>query len=137
MQEEPSRTASKPVAAFVLSLLAGLWMLIPGVLRYAWGPFLMDGGMWGHRMRGGWMWRHGMMRDVAPMFWWPWFGVIVGVVVLIGAAMLYNKPEHCRGWGMAILILCALNLFIGMGGFLASVLGIIGGAMALAWRPTP
>lgn len=135
MQEEPSQAAPKPVAAFVLSLLAGLWALIPGVLRYAWGPSPMGGGMGSHWTRGGWMWRHGMMRDMAPLFWWPWFGVIAGIVVLIGAVMLYNKPEHCRGWGMAILILSALNLFIGMGGLLASVLGIIGGAMALAWRP--
>ena len=137
MQEEPSKAAPKPVAAFVLSLLAGLGVLIPAVLRYAWGPSPMGDGMGSHWMRGGWMWRHSMMRDMAPMLWWPWFGVLAGIVVLIGAIMLYNKPEQCRGWGMAILILSAVNLFIGMGGFLASVLGIIGGAMALAWRPKP
>jgi hypothetical protein len=33
---------------------------------------------------------------------------------------------------MGILLLSALNLFFGMGGFLASVLGIIGGAIALS-----
>lgn len=81
------------------------------------------------------MWHHGMMRDMAPLFWWPWFGIVAGLIVLLGAAMLYSKPRQRHGWGMVILVLSALNLFLGMGGFLASVLGIIGGALALAWQP--
>lgn len=137
MHEGHAQAERKPVAAFVLALLAGFWMLMAGVMGYAWGPSMMGGWRHGERMRGSWMWHHGMMRDMAPMLGWPWWGVIVGSVILLGAVMLYTKPEHCRGWGMAIVILSALNLFIGMGGFLASVLGIIGGALALAWRPTP
>jgi hypothetical protein len=76
-----------------------------------------------------------MMHGVTSTFWWPWFGVIAGVVVLIGVVMLYSKPGQSRSWGLIIVILAALNMFLDMGGFLASVLGIIGGALALAWRP--
>jgi len=103
---------------------------VPGAMRYCWGPPMMGEQRWG-----GWMWHHGMMRDVATTFWWPWFGIVAGLIVLIGAAMLYSKPRQRHGWGMVILVLSALNLLLGMGGFLASVLGIIGVALALAWQP--
>ena len=45
MQEGQSQVERKPVAAFVLSLLAGLWMLVPGAMMYYWGL----------PMKGGWM----------------------------------------------------------------------------------
>ncbi len=111
----------RPVAAFVLSLLAGLWMLATGTM--------MSGSSWGDM--GDWMWGHGMMRGWAPTLWWPWFGVIAGIVVLVGAALLYAKPEQRQGWGIVIVIASALNFFVGMGGLLAGVLGVIGGALAL------
>lgn len=137
MQEKPSRAERKPVAAFILSLLAGLWMLVPGVLGYAWWFPITGGWMHGEHMRGGWMWRHGVMRDIAPMFWWPWFGLVAGLIVLVGAVMLYSKPSQSQGWGIVILVLSAFNVFLGLGGFLASMLGIIGGALAIVWRPEP
>lgn len=112
----------KPTAAFVLSLLAGLWMLATGAM--------MSGYNWGEM--GGWMWGHGMMRGFAPVLWWPWFSIIAGLVVIVGAAMLYSKPEQRQGWGIIILIALALNFFLGMGGLLAGVLGVIGGALALS-----
>jgi hypothetical protein len=122
MQEGQQPTAEKPVAAFVLSLLAGLWMLATGTM--------MSGiGEWGMY---GWMWGHGMMRGLAPTLWWPWFGLIAGIVVLIGAAMLYAKPEQRQTLGIVIIIASALNFFVGMGGLVAGALGVIGGALALS-----
>lgn len=112
----------KPTTAFVLSLLAGLWMLATGAM--------MSGYNWGDM--GSWMWGHGMMRGFAPALWWPWFGIVAGIVVIIGAAMLYAKPEQRQGWGIVILIASALDFFVGMGGVLAGVLGVIGGALALS-----
>ena len=102
-----------------------------------WGSPMRGGRMRGGHLHGGWMWHHGMMRDVAPALWWPGFSLVAGVIVLIGAASLYRKPSQRQGWGIAILVLSALNVFLGLGGFLASALGIIGGALALAWRPSP
>ncbi len=58
-------------------------------------------------------------------------------MVLIGAVAIYSKPEHSRSWGLVIVILSALNMFLGMGRFLASVLGIVGEALALAWKSEP
>ncbi|MGB9757992.1 MAG: hypothetical protein ACPLRP_02525 [Candidatus Bipolaricaulaceae bacterium] len=112
----------RPVVPFVLSLLAGLWMVLAGGMMsgIGWGP----GGT-------GWMWGHGMMGGFYPGAYWPWLGIALGAVVLLGAAMLFVRPEQAQGWGIAVLVASAVNLFLGMGGVFASLLGIIGGALAL------
>jgi len=122
-----STSQEKPVAAFTLSLLAGLWMLTTGTMMNGWN--------WGQGTMGGWMWGRGMMGSFAPAFWWPWFGVVAGIVVLVGAAMLYFKPTDKALWGMVILVVSVLNFLVGMGGFLAGILGVVGGALALTWNP--
>lgn len=131
MSQVQSQTERKPTAAFILSLIAGLWMLAT--------RGMMAGLGWQVAMRSRWMCPYRMMRgvgDIIPTFWlWPWLGIVAGIVVLVGAVMLYSKPTRAQGWGMVILIASAINLIAGMGGFLAGVLGIIGGAMAIAWRP--
>lgn len=81
---------------------------------------------------GGWMWGSGMHFFGVT---WPWFGTVAGIVVLIGAVMLYIRPQERRGWGVAILVISALDFFIGWGGLLAGVLGVIGGALAMAGKP--
>jgi len=118
----------RPTTAFVLSLLAGLWMLSTGGMMYGMGPGFMDGG-------GSMMWGHGMMRTFGPGLWVPWFGPAGGIILLIGAVFLYSKPEESRTWGLVILVVAALNVFVGMGGLLAGTLGVIGGALALSWNP--
>ncbi len=118
------QSAEKPTAAFVLALLAGLWMLASGAMMYSFG---WDG-------MASWMWGHGMVRGFAPALWWPWFGILAGIVVLIGAGMLYSRPAQSSGWGIVILVASALNFFLGMGGLLAGVLGVIGGALALSTK---
>ena len=121
----------------MLSLLAGMWMLVMGGWMLSWSPG--SNGAWGPNgwgmggmMGSGWMWGHGFTG-----IWWPWVGLIAGVVVLVGAAMMYARPHSAPTWGVVIVIVSALNFFFGMGGFLASVLGVIGGALAMTWRPQP
>ncbi len=112
-----------PVGAFVLSLLAGIWMVGAGIAMYGWvGPT-------------SWMWGHGMMGGYLGWHRLPWLGLVLGIVVLVGAVILYVRPTRSQGWGIAILVTSAVNLLFGMGGLLASLLGIVGGAWALAWRP--
>jgi len=131
MKESQSESTRKPTAAFVLSLIAGLWML--GTRG------MMAGFGWNLAMRSQWMWGPGMIRGmgglIPVLFWGPWFGIIAGIVVLAGAVILYGHPSKAQGWGVVILIVSVLNLMVGMGGFLPGVLGIIGGALAIAWRP--
>lgn len=122
------QTAEKPAAAFVLSVLAGLWMLAVGGMACGFGG---HGMMNSWRGMGGWMWGRGMGSFGV---WSPWSGVFAGMVVIIGAVMLYAKPAQRRTWAIVILIASALNFFVGMGGLLAGTLGVSGGALVLTAR---
>src|SRR5579863_5620156 len=126
MSEAQIRRTEQPTAAFVLSLLAGLWMLGAGGMMGGWGGMM---GGW-HGM-GGWMSGRGMGNFGV---WWPWFGVFAGIIVLVGAVMLYVRPEQRRSWGIVILVASALNIFLGMMGLVAGTLGVIGGVLALAMK---
>jgi hypothetical protein len=119
----------KPTAAFVLSLLAGLWMLAAGGMMGGFGWGGMMGGQHGHFHHiGSWMWGSGMH---ALGMSWPWFGLVAGIVVLIGAVMLYVRPEQRRSWGLVVLLISAVDVLVGMGGLLAGALGVVGGILAM------
>jgi RNA polymerase subunit RPABC4/transcription elongation factor Spt4 len=63
--------------------------------------------------------------------------LVVSVLVIVGAVMLYVKPEQKLIWGIIILVFSILGfIFNFIGGFVVgSVLGIIGGALGLAHKP--
>jgi hypothetical protein len=128
MSEAQIQRTEQPTAAFVLSLLAGLWMLAAGGMM---GGFGWGGMMGGWHGMGGWMSGRGMGNFGV---WWPWFGVFAGIIVLAGAVMLYVRPEQRRSWGVVILVASALNIFLGMMGLVAGTLGVIGGVLALATK---
>lgn len=77
-------------------------------------------------------------RVMGGYFGWarlPWLGLVFGVVVLLGAVVLYTRPEQAHPWGIAILVASTVNLLFGMRGILAGLLGITGRALAIEWRP--
>jgi hypothetical protein len=127
MSDVHSQTTEQPTVAFVLSLLAGLWMVATGSMM---GGFGWGGMMGGWHGMGRWIWGWDM-RSFGVL--WPWFGLFE-IVVLVGAVLLYVKPEQRRSWGVVILVASALNFFVGMGGLLAGTLGVIGGALALGTK---
>lgn len=133
MSDGQIQTTDQPTVAFVLSLLAGLWMLGAGSMMggFGWGGMRggWHGGMGG--MMGGWMWGRGMGTFGVL---WPWFSIFAGIVVLIGAVVFYVKPQQRRGWGVVVLVASALNFFVGMGGLLAGALGVIGGVLAVSTK---
>ena len=63
------------------------------------------------------------------------FGIVSGAIVLVSAIMLLRGTSSWRLWGVLILVFSVLS-FVGSGGFvLGAILGIIGGIMALAYKP--
>ena len=92
------------------------------------------GGMMGGMM-GGWQ---GMMGGVgfgSLLFGMSFFGIVSGIIILIGSIMLYSQPKQTATWGTVILIFSLLSFF-GMGGFfIGAVLGFVGGILALTWKP--
>jgi len=62
--------------------------------------------------------------------------LISGIVVIISAAMLRSNPSQRTLWGALVIVFSALSFF-GFGGFIiGAILGIIGGIMALTWKPS-
>ena len=63
------------------------------------------------------------------------FGLVTGAIVLISSVMLLTNRGQVRTWSVLILVFSILS-FVGMGGFVVgAVLGIIGGALVLKWKP--
>jgi hypothetical protein len=135
----------KPTVAFILSLLGGIFLLLRGGMVFmtrwygfggmmngywGWGG-MMDRYDWGYGPGVGMMGAYGFGRMLGIV------GILFGVVVIIGALMLYNNPSQHTTWGLVIVIFSALSI---LGGAMAGlgigfVLGLIGGIMALTWKP--
>ena len=65
-------------------------------------------------------------------------GVVFGAIIIISAIMLHSKPHEHATWGILIVLFSVLSIFGGaMGGFgIGLVLGLIGGVLAITWKPT-
>jgi hypothetical protein len=129
------KSAEKTNVAFILSLVGGLLIFVGSAVSIVWfsvgsAPF---GGYWG--MMSGW---HGMMGS----YGFPYdyllglsvLGLACGVIVVVGSFMLSLRPlEHVK-WGVLIVVFSGVS-FVSMGGwFVGAILGVVGGALALAWR---
>jgi len=148
--------AEKPTIAFVLSLIAGILIMLRGgvmSMMGLWfggyrGQYPYGGGMMGgYNGYGGYGWMYSMMngygyyrmmRGLGIGFgYMGLFGVVFGLIVLVSALMLYSHPGQHRTWGILIIIFSVLSLFGGMisGLGLGLILGVIGGALAIIWKP--
>jgi hypothetical protein len=128
---------AKPVTAFLLSLIGGLIILVGSVIGSIWYLFggTFYGGFWGGMMDG---W-HGMMGGFGfPYGYMAGFslaGLVSGIIIVVSAVMLNIQPAAHTSWGIVILVFSIIS-FIDMGGFfIGAILGIIGGAFAISWRP--
>lgn len=62
-------------------------------------------------------------------------GLFSGLVVTIAAVLLSSRPAGHVKWGTLILVFSLIG-FVGMDGFfIGAVLGVVGGMLALSWRP--
>ncbi len=62
-------------------------------------------------------------------------GLTFGVLVLLGAIMLHSKPANKKAWSIMILVFSIPSVITGGGFIIGFILGIIGGASALSWKP--
>jgi len=113
MQEE------KPTAPFVISLIAGILILIVGLFLSL---------------------RVGVPSYYYPLwaftaFWFLIFGAITGIIVIVGAIMLYSQPRQHLIWGIIVLVFSILSILSSGGLIIGLILGIVGGALGIAWKP--
>jgi len=105
--------ADKPTAAFVLSLIGGIFMLIGGIALTVGFSFAFGSA--------------GALIGIV--------GVIFGLIVIIGGVMLNQNPASHTMWGVIILILSIID-FPGAWGFgIGSLLAFIGAILALVYKP--
>ena len=119
----------KPTTAFVLSLLAGIFILLNGLAIAFVSSFLfflpVDTGI----PSGALPFLSGIFIGLMAV------GIVFGLIVLIGSIMLYRNPSQKTAWGVIIIIFSIISIVIGGGFIIGLILGIVGGALALAWKP--
>ncbi len=127
-------TEETPTAAFILSLIGGIIILLSGIAVAAFGSVFM------YNMADGYY--PGMMYGFRGLGYFSLLmlavgiiGVILGIIIVVGAYFLHTRPAEHGTWGIVILVLSVIS-FIGGGGFLiGAILGIIGGILAIVWKP--
>src|SRR5439155_18503695 len=117
----------KPTAAFVLSLIGGIFILLDGILLAVVGSAIAIGGLAGSGTAGG------IVSAIGAI------GVIFGLIIIIGGVMMYQKPQSHTMWGVIVLILSLISIITGGGFIIGLILGLIGGlllwSLSLPWVP--
>lgn len=136
---EETRRSPLSSSAITLSLVGGIIILFGSIIpilffaNYSYQtPGMMGGMMMGGARGLGIMWfGPGLMGGwlSASFFLIP---MISGIMVIIGAIMMSKRSHEATMWGIVVLVFSVLG-FTGMGlTLLGSILGIIGGAIALS-----
>ncbi|WP_455278263.1 hypothetical protein [[Eubacterium] cellulosolvens] len=124
----------KLTTAYIISLVAGILIILGSLYTQMWGTWMM-GGMIGTMGQ--------QFHSEMTVMWI--LELISGIIVLISAIMLKIRPGEateglrkcCTFWGSIILIFSIVSLFGGStGGFLiGAIFGIVGGTLTLLSRP--
>ncbi len=124
----------------MLSLVAGVFILLGGGMMTMIGSWM---GNYGYGMMSRYVGSGGMIGTGYGMMGFALgamgiLGLIFGAIVIISALMLNSKPEQHSTWGSVIVLFSVLSIFgSAMGGFgVGLVLGLIGGVLAITWKPT-
>ena len=137
VKEMSQQSASDyPKVAGVIALAGGLIIVLGGVIFIGASAFILP-----HLNYGNLTVPHGLYRAALPglisgiVGVMGAFGLVCGSVVLVSSTMVLAKVWEPRTWGVLILVFSILS-FIGLGGFVVgALLGIIGGVLALRWKP--
>jgi len=116
--------ADKPTAAFVLSLIGGIFILIGGLSVIALGSFI--GGL-GFGFGGAYLAGIGVV------------GLICGLLTILGAVWINSGEQgKVRTGSILVLIFAILSLFFAaVGGFfIGFLLALIGAILGLTWKPS-
>jgi len=119
----------KPTAAFILSLIGGIFILVVGVILSLIGAIAM--GMLGafHPTSIPILMGYGSLLG--------FLAVTYGIIIIICAVKMYNQPEN-QTWSILVIIFSVLSLFGAGGGlYIGLILGVIGGILGLTWKPPP
>jgi hypothetical protein len=127
------------VVPFVISIVGGLIVLVFSLVNLVWfgsgapnwGGF---GDYWASMMNG----YHNFMGIASSNSFFTAVSIVslvCGVVVVFSSFVLRLHAKEHAIWGVVIIVFSAIS-FVGMGGyFVGAIFGIIGGALALTYKP--
>jgi hypothetical protein len=117
----------KPTAAFVVSLLGSIFIIIGGLVYAV--IFSIIGGIFDFIGLGG-------LGDMAMIM--GMLGIIWGILALIGAIMMNSTDKNkVKTGSILVLIFSILSWFGAAGGFfIGFLLGLIGSILGLTWNPS-
>lgn len=117
----------KPTAAFVLSLLGAIFIILGGIVYMV--LFSVIGGAFDLLGMGG-------VGDIFIIM--GVLGLIWGILVLVGAIMMNSgNPGKVRTGAVLVLIFSIISWFGAAGGFfIGFLLGLIGAILGLTWHPS-
>ena len=119
-------SGDKPTAAFVLSLIGGVLIVICGLGYAVLGAIC------------------GSLASMAPggggagaaIFIYMALGLISGVTVIAGAVMINKaEPDKVKKGSILVVVFSIVSLVSGGGFYIGTILGIIGGVLGLVWKP--
>ena len=109
-----TKMSEKPTTAFIISLIGGIFVLLGSLIWATLGTFLA----------------------LLVGFGFLLYAFLVfGIIILIGALMINSNPRSAHTWGIILIILGIFSL-VGITTTLGGILSIIGGALAVSWKPT-
>jgi nitric oxide reductase large subunit len=117
---ENQAVQDKPTAAFVLSLIGGIIGLIVG--------FVLIGIALSINASSYYYYGYYYNSSVGLFLGFGVWTLITSIIVIVAASQLHSDPRSHTRWGIVILV----SSIIGLGWWL---LGIIGGIMALVYKP--
>jgi hypothetical protein len=128
------KDSEKPMHAFMLSLIAGVLILLgdPAVVMI--GAVF---GSYGHHMISGYL-SYKETVGTGLLYWlMVSLEVIFGVLVMVSAIMLNKRPQEHISWGLLIILFSVLSVFGSTMGCLGIglTLGLIGGLLSITWKP--
>ncbi len=116
----------KPTAAFVLSLIGGIFVILGGALIAFAGSVIS--GTFGYLANGG------SVGTTVTIF--GVVGMLMGLIMIVGGVMMYSKPTSAKMWGVIVLVLSILSWVFAIGGYVIGfILGLIGGILAIVFKP--
>ena len=125
-----------PRIASVLALVGGTIILLSGLLFVTVSVFILPGLTYANVHV-----PQGLSATAIPAIVSGFVGVVgafalvSGAIILISSIMLLTNTGQNRIWSVLILVFSILS-FIGLGGFVVgALLGMIGGVIALRWKP--
>lgn len=107
---------SRPVAAGVLTILGGLFVLAAGSIFAIIGAILES--------------TFGFFAKLL------FVGLVVGLLLVLDGILMIALPSGRVVWGVLAVVLGVVSIPFALGGFIVGfILTVIGGVLAIFWRP--